>query len=319
MNKVNKAFKEVANSLENFDEEQIKQELDELINQYKVPMDQAVSSIIRKYQDSSIDQAGKKKIKNIQSDESGIEVIGRIIRETPRTIEVEGEEREVISGALGDESGIINFTAWRDFPFEEDDVVEIRNAYTREWQNKPELQIGDYTDVDEGEVKDIPSLQELKSPKPVTIDEVDKVYQAKVEATIIDVLERSGLVMRCPQCNRVTKGGECQEHGEVEPEPDLRIKAILDDGIGTIQATLPKEVTEQITGITLSEAKEMARDALDRSVVEEEMKGVIGKTIIAIGRSIGNNFLVDKVKEPHWSPEEKARQILDQVKEMEAK
>ncbi|PTD94609.1 hypothetical protein C9439_01980 [archaeon SCG-AAA382B04] len=317
MNKVNKALKEVDNSIENYDEEKVKQELNELINQYKVPVDQAISSIIRKYQDSTTNRAGKKQIKNIESDESGIEITGRIIRKTPRTIEVEGEERDVVSGTLGDESGIINFTAWIDFPYEEGDVIQIRNGYTREWQNQPELQIGDYTDIAQAE-ESVPSLEKFKSPKKVTIQEIDKVYLAKVEATIIDVLERSGLIMRCPECNRVTKGNECQEHGEVEPEPDLRIKAILDDGLGTVQATLPQEVTQKLTGISLSEAKEMARDALDRSVVEEEMKEVIGETVIVKGRSIGNNFLVNEIEKPQWAPKEKAKQILDKLKEMEA-
>lgn len=318
MDKVDEAFKRIEESISGFDEQKVREDLEELINQYKVPVDQAVSSIERKYQDSSMQKAGRKDIKDIESDESGIEITGRIIRENERTIQVDEEEREVVSGTLGDETGIINFTAWIDFPYGEGEVIEIRNGYTREWQNKPELQIGDYTDIEEGDDGLVPPLDELKKPKEVTIDNADKVYLAKIEATIIDVLERSGLVMRCPECNRVTKGGKCQEHGEVDTEPDLRIKAVLDDGLGTIQATLPKEITEKITGITLSEAKEMARDALDRSVVEEEAKKVVGKTIIVTGRLIGNNFLVNKVEKPQWNPRKRAKKILKQIQEMEA-
>ncbi len=318
MKKIKEALKKVDESLSDYDKEEIRNGLEELINEYKVPVDQAVSSIIRKYEDRSQNKAGKQKINKIEPDETGIDLVARVIRKNKRKIEVEGEEREVISGTLGDETGVINFTAWKDLPYEEGEVIQIRNSYTREWQNRPELQIGDYTDIEEANEELVPSLSELKSPQKVTIKEVEDVYVAEVEATLIDVLDRSGLVMRCPQCNRVTKGGECQEHGEVEAEADLRIKGVLDDGEGTIQATFPKEVTEEITGITLEEAKEMARDALDRSVVQEKMKDIIGKTIIVQGRAIGNNFVVNEVRETQWDPEQKAKKLLNEINEMEA-
>ncbi|OKY77978.1 MAG: Single-stranded DNA-binding replication protein A (RPA), large subunit [Candidatus Methanohalarchaeum thermophilum] len=316
MDKVEKALKEVKESIEGFDQDSVRNELEELIKNFNVPIDQAVSTVIRKHRDDSTRTKGKKNISEIEVDESGLEIEGRVIRKTSREIEVEGEKREVISGTIADESGKIGFTSWTAFPFEEGAVVLIENGYTREWRGNPELQIGDYTNLKEGDDEAVPDIKELKSPKEVTLPEVGNVFKAKIEAEIVDVQNGSGLIMRCPECNRVTKGGECQVHGEVDPNPDLRIKAILDDGRGVTQATLGREVTEKLTNIKLEEAKKMARDALDKSVVKEEMKKVVGKTIIAIGQAIGDNFVVREVSEPSWAPEEKAKNLLEELKEV---
>jgi len=46
----------------------------------------------------------------------------------------------------------------------------------------------------------------------------------------VDVQSGSGLIKRCPECNRALVKGACGEHGKVEGVYDLRIKAVLDDG-----------------------------------------------------------------------------------------
>ena len=57
--------------------------------------------------------------------------------------------------------------------------------------------------------------------------------------------------------------GICQTHGQVTPTPDLRIKAILDDGTGSMMIVLGKELTEKLTGITLADALEEGKTIMD--------------------------------------------------------
>jgi replication factor A1 len=150
----------------------------------------------------------------------------------------------------------------------------------------------------EGTVEKIkdPALESVSTEESVKgIAEIDGV--GTVEGFIIDIREGSGLLRRCPQCNRVLKDGECTVHGKVsDPRDDLRIKAIIDDGRDCATMILNRTLTEKILGKTMDEYIEMARKAMDTKVVLDDaetllfkpyrVKGVIrkddaGKTLIA--------------------------------------
>jgi replication factor A1 len=55
------------------------------------------------------------------------------------------------------------------------------------------------------------------------------------------------------------QNGACRIHGEVDSVPDLRIKAIVDDGTGALTAVFGREVTERILGKTLDQCLEEVR------------------------------------------------------------
>lgn len=310
--KLEKAMEQVREGLDEFSREEIRKELEELLS-YGVPPDQAATTVIRKHRGGGGggSAAGEKTLAEVEAGDRSLTVRGRVIDRRDRTIEVKGEPRDIVSGVLGDETGVLSFTAWNEFPFEEGDAVVVKNGYTREWNGRVELQMGDYTDLEALEAPDLPSLEDMSAPKDVSIEEAKHVYHPRVEATIIDVMDRSGLIMRCPECNRVTEGGECTEHGAVDPEPDMRIKAVLDDGGSCVQATFVKEATEKLSGVTLEEAEDMARDAMDRAVVQKEMERLVGKTVIADGRVLGDNFVVFDVDEPEGTPKEDAKKLME--------
>lgn len=309
-----KALEQVREGLDSFSRDEIEEELEQLL-EYDVPPDQAATTVIRRHSGGGGgSRAGEKKLVDVEAEDRGLTVRARVVDRRDRTIEVKGEPRDIVSGTLGDETGVISFTSWNPFPYEEGDAVLVENGYAREWNDQPELQMGDYTDVEEIEAPDLPSLDDLSGPKDVSISEARTVYRPRVEATIVDVQDRSGLIMRCPECSRVTEGGECAEHGEVDAEPDLRIKAILDDGDSCIQATLVKEATEQLSGVSLEDAQEMAREAMDRGVVQKEMERLVGKTVVATGRVLGDQMVVYEVDEPEATPETDARELMEVLK-----
>ncbi|MDB2272913.1 replication factor A, partial [Halorubrum ezzemoulense] len=60
-----------------------------------------------------------------------------------------------------------------------------------------------------------------------------------------------------------------------------------------------REATEDLTGMTLEEAKDMAMDALDTTVVAEEMcEDVLGRYYRVTGPTFGRYVLVDEMKDP---------------------
>ncbi len=98
-------------------------------------------------------------------------------------------------------------------------------------------------------------------------------------------------------CTRVLQNGRCSEHGDVEGEFDLRIKGVLDDGIETHETIFDQESTEELTGISLEQAQEMAMDALDTEVVVEKMREtVLGRYYRVSGPTLGRYVLANDIE-----------------------
>jgi len=100
-----------------------------------------------------------------------------------------------------------------------------------------------------------------------------------------------------------------------DPEDDLRIKAILDDGTGTVTAILGREMTEEIYGGDLEDAKDAAREAMDQSVVAEAIADeLVGRTFSVRGHlsvdEYGANLEVTGFDDPEESPVERANAFL---------
>jgi len=134
--------------------------------------------------------------------------------------------------------------------------------------------------------KIIPMTEEIK-----VIETVETFVGA-----IVSVQTGSGLIKRCPECNRQTKNGKCGEHGAVEGIFDIRIKAVLDNGVEIRDLLMDAVLTEQLTGISLVKAKEMATEALDQGVVMTAMENMlVGKYYQVDGSSTGRYLIVKKI------------------------
>lgn len=314
MSKVDQVIEQLETRFDEFDEEEARKSAEELL-EYDVPVDQVAQTLSRRITKSSDggERVGRKKVIDVETEDRGLELEARVVDRVERSVTVRGEERDIVSGTLADETGTISFTSWRDFPFQEGDAVLIENATAREFRDETQVNVNEYTDLEPVEDSDLPGTEELTEASDVSVSEIRSVYRPRLTASIVDVQDRSGLIMRCPVegCNRVTESNECREHGPVEPEPDLRIKAVLDDGTGSIQAVLNREVTEELTGITLEDAKEMAKDAMDRGVVQKEMEREVGRTVVAEGRVIGDMFVADYAEPAETDPEREASELME--------
>ncbi|HKJ58562.1 MAG TPA: replication factor A, partial [Halobacteriales archaeon] len=98
------------------------------------------------------------------------------------------------------------------------------------------------------------------------------VFDVEVVGHVLGVRDGSGLIQRCPECGRVIQKGQCRSHGEVDGEDDLRIRAIIDDGTGTLTATLGEDITEEVYGGGIEDAREAAREAMDQAVVADAIR-----------------------------------------------
>ena len=374
--------------------EEVVKELSKFM-EYGVPIDQAKQTLIKKYGGVAVlTQSNERRlISDLQSNEKSVNLLCRVISVNPREITVKGDNRKIFYGIFGDESGTIQFTAWtNDLDIKKDDVVEISNAYTREWQGSVRLNLGDRvriektdkeklpesafipketkvidlksgmgsvdvtarvidlnereTEVDgvtkkvfsgviadetgkaqftswhdfkikEGDVlringgyvKSWKGIPQLTFDERVNVSKLDKsnlpkkdlditrlplfkliekrgAIDVQVEGTIIEVRPGSGVIMRCPECNRAIQNSECNIHGKVDGIPDLRLKLVIDDGSGSVSTVLNRDITEKILGKTLDECKKIDEESL----LDELDRKLFAQRIMVKGNALSDDF-----------------------------
>ncbi|QGA81273.1 Single-stranded DNA-binding replication protein A (RPA), large subunit [Halomicrobium sp. LC1Hm] len=267
--------------------DEIEERLETLVEEYKVPLSEARRSVVNTY----LDDAGMDRdqlsggggnehvdIADVDAPEEWIDVTAKVVELWDATADAVAQV-----GLLGDETGTIKFTKWSksDLPeLEEGQVYELRNVVTDEYQGRFSVKLN----------------------RTTTIEAVDEEIEVgddavEVEGALVDIQSGSGLIKRCPEedCTRVLQNGRCNEHGEVEGEFDLRIKGVLDDGEEVTEVIFDEEATEALTGISLEEGKEMAMDALDTTVVADEMRQkVLGRYYRVTGPTLGRYVLANE-------------------------
>jgi replication factor A1 len=266
--------------------DEIEQRLEQLVTEYKVPVSEAKRSVTNSYLDEADldrDELGRGGadavlVDDIDQDEQWVDV-------TVKVVDLWEPRSDSISqvGLVGDESGRIKFVAFETSELdelEEGASYKLGNVVTDEYQ-------GDYS---------------IKLNRTTTITELDEEIEVgdnstTVEGALVDVQSGSGLIKRCPEegCTRVLQNGRCSEHGEVDGEFDLRIKAVIDDGHEVHDVIFNREATEELTGIELEAAKQQAKDALDTTVVADGIRtDIVGRYYRVTGPTLGRYVLANE-------------------------
>ncbi len=232
-------------------------------------------------------------IKDLKEGISNVSLTARILYVDKRNVIVNGEEKMVFSGVMADKTGKIQFSAWHDFGLLQGDVVKVDGGYVKNWRGIPQFSFDERAQLKVLEIEDMPSLDELSKKHVLNIGElVDRggAIDVAVEGVIIDVKPGSGLIFRCPECKRVLQKGICRIHGEVDGKADLRIKAVLDDGTGALTTVCGREITEKLLGKDVDQSQREAKDAMDHSVIRDELINLLVASPIRI---IGDASLDD--------------------------
>lgn len=271
------------------DSDEVEARLETLVSEYKIPAEEARRSVTNHY----LDEAGLERDSlggdsNSEVELTEIDAAEQWVDLTVKLVDLWEPRSDSIAqvGLLGDPSGTLKFTKWAksELPeLEEGGVYRLENVVTDEYQGQFSVKLNRTTEI-----------TELDEEIEVGDDE------SEIEGAFVDIQSGSGLIKRCPEegCTRVLQNGRCSEHGEVDGEFDMRIKGVLDDGHEVREVIFDQEATEEITGISLDEAKQMAMDALDTTVVADEIRGkLLGRYYRVTGPTFGRYVLADVVEE----------------------
>lgn len=270
-------------------QEDIEERLEKLTSKFKVPMNEARRSVtnyfLKEYNISRGEFYGSQtetplvNVKDLVED-------GKWVNVKVKVLQLWDNTHESISqvGIVGDSTGTIKFVKWANANLpdvEENKTYHFRNVVIDEWNEKFQINLNRTSSIEE-------------------IDEDIEIGTSSITASgaMVDIQSGSGLIKRCPECNRPLSKGACPEHGKVEGVYDLRIKAVLDDGESVHEALLNRELTEYIGEITLESAKSMASEALDPNVVLDYLKEkLMGKYYTVTGPKLDRYILVETIEQ----------------------
>ena len=278
--------------------DEVEARLETLVEEYKVPIEEARRSVVNHYLDEAgIGRDALSGGANESLDLADVDAPEMWIDVTAKVVELWEPRSDSIDqvGLLGDASGTLKFTKWAksDLPtLEEGQVYRFGNVVTDEYEGRYSVKLNRTT-----------TIETLDQELEVGDNEVE------IEGALVDIQSGSGLIKRCPEedCTRVLQNGRCAEHGEVEGEFDLRIKGVLDDGEQVYEVLFDKDGTEELTGISIEEAKDMAMDALDPTVVADEMREeVLGRYYRVAGPTFNRYVLADDVEAIDDAPDPEA-------------
>lgn len=272
------------------DTDEVEARLETLVSEYKIPAEEARRSVTNHY----LDEAGLERDAlgsgggNREVQLAEIDAAEQWVDITAKLVDLWEPRSDSIAqvGLLGDPSGTLKFTKWAksDLPaLEEGGVYRLENVVTDEYQGQYSVKLNRTT-----------GITELDEDLEVGDDTTE------IEGALVDIQSGSGLIKRCPEedCTRVLQNGRCSEHGDVEGTFDLRIKGVVDDGREVQEVIFDQEATEEVAGIELEEAKQMAMDALDTSVVADEIRSqLLGRYYRVTGPTFGRYVLADAVEE----------------------
>ena len=269
------------------------------------------------------------KINNVNSGMKNVSIKARVIqisdmREFERKDKNKGKVCNLI---LTDGTGEIRLTLWdkqagmiEEGKISEGDVIEVKNAFAKEnIFGGVELGLSRLSRIEKLEDdQSIPRQVVGTRLKRIPIKDA-KEGDFEIRGNIVQIFNVNPVFQTCPQCRakveKTKKGYKCPEHGEVEPETNMIISGIVDDGTESIRTVFFRDQAKAITSLEPSTLSSMSQDEAMNLIKQN----ALGNEIIMRGRIQKNKIfetlemIVNDVKE--LNIEEESKKLINELKE----
>jgi len=246
-------------------------------------------------------------ISQLRDGSRDVEAIIQITEWTKRSFVRDGQEKFLWSGQIADPSGKCRMSAWEELPISESDLpvtVKVRGVRVRAWQGIPDITVdkADQVEILESTPWD-GSIDLSNHVVEVALTELvngSSRVGISTQGVVASVREDCGIIMRCTQCRRVLRDGNCNQHGDDEGNQDVRLRLVIDDGMSTSSLLINKEATLNLLNTTEEKIKAEIDSDGQIEFVQRLRGKLLGRLVIASGRTIvdeqGAMILADKTE-----------------------
>jgi len=249
------------------------------------------------------------KIKNLLSGLKSVEFVARVVNISEvREFEKNNNKGKVVNLTIGDETGIARMSLWNEDTdmvtsgnIKEDDTIRVVNGFVlNDNRGNVEVRIGRgklekiQEDIEVVAVPKSNELQKFTVAMRKHIKDIREGDYAEVRASMVQIFKRNMFYDVCPVCGGRLNNNECKEHGPVNPQFQMIISGVIDDGTENIRAVFFREMAEKIFGMGVDEAKVLQSKAANPDEVYEKFTG-LGKDYIFRGR-IKRNDLTESME-----------------------
>jgi len=162
--------------------------------EYGVPLDHAKQTLIKKFGGTPLTPSVERSLLiDLEPNQNTVSLLCRVITINPKDITVKGTPKKIFYGIVADESGSVPFTAWTDFDIQKGDVLEISNAYTKEWQGTIQVNLGDRTKLTKTDASRLSSV--TMEPKEYKVKDLKSgLGSVELTARILKLIKREVMV-----------------------------------------------------------------------------------------------------------------------------
>ena len=144
-------------------EQEVEKELSSYLNVYRVSLDTAKRSIVKKHggNPAGLAVGVTKTIRELVPGEQSVNLLARIVSVNDRDVTVESGTKHILYGILGDPSATVPFTAWEalNLVLAKGDVIRVQNAYTKEYRGQVQVNFGVRTIVTKEKADALPEYK----------------------------------------------------------------------------------------------------------------------------------------------------------------
>ncbi|OPY34092.1 MAG: Replication factor A [Methanomassiliicoccales archaeon PtaU1.Bin124] len=146
--------KEIARVLNGkVEESKIEEELENYLNVYRVSLDTAKRSVVKNFggDPNALTRGNRRKVSDVKGGEQNVDLLVRVLTLNPKEVEIKGEKRQLAYGLVADETGSMGYTLWEPqrLLFKPGDVIMLRNAYSKEYNGRVDLNLGNRANVEQ--------------------------------------------------------------------------------------------------------------------------------------------------------------------------
>ena len=234
-----------------------------------------------------------KTISQLTDGSRDVETVEQITEWQKRSFTKDGEERFLWSGQIADPTGRCRMSAWEELPISDTDLpktVKLTGVRVRSWQGIPDIT------VDKAE-----QIEILETPPwDKNLDLQDHVVEVELTSlvnsssrvgistlgTVVSVREDSGIIMRCSECRRVMRDGECSIHGKVESLQDVRLRLVIDNSEVTASVLINKDAALKLINTTEDKMASDIESDGKMEYVQSLRDYLLGRELAVSGRTI---------------------------------